>query len=117
MLEDHQLAPGDPALDRLGEARGQQTMSRAPKVISVGTSISLSAALASWAMTASVWARNASTGWAGRLRTKSTSVSTNSGRSTYISGVKHHGKIPWITTSTVGSVDASVRHCSMTIFT
>jgi hypothetical protein len=42
---------------------------------------------------------------------------TNSGRSTYISGVKHHGKIPWITTSaTVGSVDASVRHCSTTIF-
>ena len=48
---------------------------------------------------------------AGRPRTKSTSVSTNSGRCTYISGVKLHGKMAWITTSaTVGSVVASVRH-------
>jgi hypothetical protein len=34
-----------------------------------------------------------------------------------MSGVKHHGKMPWITTSaTVGSVVASVRHCSTTVF-
>jgi hypothetical protein len=34
----------------------------------------------------------------------------------YISGVKHQGKMAWITTSaTVGSEDASVRHCSTTI--
>ena len=68
-------------------------------------------------MAASVWARNASSGWAGRLRTKSASVSTNSGRLTYISGVKHSGKMAWMTTSaTVGSVDASVRQSSTTVF-
>jgi hypothetical protein len=41
---------------------------------------------------------------------KSASVSANSGRLTYISGVKHSGKIAWITASaTLGSVDATVR--------
>jgi hypothetical protein len=42
---------------------------------------------------ASAWARNASSGRAGRLRTKSASESANSGRLTYISGVEHSGKI------------------------
>jgi hypothetical protein len=54
ILEDDQLAPGDPALERLGEARVEQTRSRAPKVIRVGAALSPSTALASWAMTASV---------------------------------------------------------------
>src|SRR6266511_250164 len=38
--------------------RVEQTRSRAPNVISVGASISPSAALASWVRTASVWATN-----------------------------------------------------------
>ena len=73
--------------------------------------------LASCARAASLWARNASSGWAGRLRTKSTSASTYSGRSAYISGVKQNGKMPWITMSaTVGSDLASVRHVSTQVF-
>src|SRR6478672_11483774 len=56
-------------------------------------------ASASWARTASDWDMKASTGWGGRPRTKSSRAVTNSGFSAYISGVKHHGKMPWITVS------------------
>ena len=61
MLEDHQLAAGDPAVERLGEARGADEVARSERDQG-RASISPSTALASWAMTASVWARNASTG-------------------------------------------------------
>ena len=53
--------PAIPLGQRLGEAR-RAHRSCAPKVIRVGTSTSPSTALASWAMAASVWARNASSG-------------------------------------------------------
>lgn len=53
--------------------------------------------------------RRARLGWA--TTHKAAKVSTDFGRSTYISGVKHHA--PRSTTSaTVGSADASTRHCS-----
>jgi hypothetical protein len=46
VVEDHQLAAGDPAVERLGEPCGADEVARA-EGDQVGTSISLSAALAS----------------------------------------------------------------------
>jgi hypothetical protein len=52
----------------------------------------------------------------GPARTKSASVSTTSGRLTYITGVKASGKMPWMTMSAaVGSAAASVRQSSTTV--
>ena len=45
MLEDHQLASTDPAVSSRSAKRGEQTRSRAPTVIRVGTPISPSTAL------------------------------------------------------------------------
>src|SRR5690349_2515316 len=99
VIEDHEFTAGDRLADRLGEAlRADQAT-----VTKVGTPMSPSTWLQSCPMAASVWARNASSGWAGRLRTNCTKVSTKSGRWAYISGVKHSGKIASITVSaTVG---------------
>ena len=102
VLEDDQLAAGDPAMEPPGEARRADEVARS-EGDQRRSRISASAGLASCATTASSWATNPSAGCAGRPRTNSTGVSTNSGRSAYISGVKHHGKIPSMTTSaTVG---------------
>ncbi len=52
--------------------------------------------MASCASTApACWTRESTVG-IGRLRTNSASESTYSGRAAYISGVKHHGKTPWM---------------------
>ena len=71
--------------------------------------------VASCVSAASDWRRNASTGGIGLPRTKSASASMYSGLAAYSSGVKHQGKMPWMTMSvTLSSALAMVRQPSAT---
>ena len=116
VLEDHQLAFADPALEPLGETRG------ADEVVRPDGDQARNADLAEHRACV---VRDGRLGLGqervqrlGRAASHElrVSVSTNSGRLTYISGVKQKGKMPWMTTSAaVGSDDASVRHSSTTV--
>ena len=97
VVEDQQLG----ILDAFGEGWGEAGRGdEVPAAVGDlgGGDDAPSWASASWARTASDWQEGVDgLGWA--AADEVLQPATNSGFSAYISGVKHHGKMPWITMS------------------
>ena len=117
VLEDHQLAPGDPALERLGEARGADEVARSEG--DQGRSADLAQHRARVVGDGCLGLGQERVQWLGGAATHEVRQRVHELRplDVHLGREAPAGRCAWITTSaTVGSVDATVRHSSTTVF-